>query len=116
VRLGALPPLRALIARRRFETLHELGGVNVEAGGDLQEVVEAEVALAALDLADEGPVQVGAVGEGFLAYAEAAPVALDALAEGAGGWGDGLGHGLHASPYVPSLHVQSRAVPCVYVP
>jgi hypothetical protein len=44
--------------------------VDVERRGELQDVVERQVALAALDLADEGPVQVALVGECFLAETE----------------------------------------------
>jgi hypothetical protein len=36
--------------------LHELGRINAESSGKLQEVVEVEVALTALHLTEKGPV------------------------------------------------------------
>ena len=52
------------------QTRHQHARVDVQRFGDLEDVVEREIALASLDLADEGPVHVAAVGQGFLAEAE----------------------------------------------
>ena len=49
---------------------HQISGVDVEGAGDAQDVVEAEVALAALDLADECPVQFGLVSQGLLGQSQ----------------------------------------------
>lgn len=48
------------------QTSHQLPGIAVQALGDAHDVVQAEVALATLDLADVGPVQVAALGQLFL--------------------------------------------------
>jgi hypothetical protein len=75
-----------------FEVVYEFGGVDAEAGGDLEEVVEVEVALSSLDLAEECPVDAGLGGEGLLAEAEGFALGADALSEVAGGGGEGFGH------------------------
>lgn len=53
-------------SRRSSQSSHQIAGVDVQGAGDAQDVVEAEVALAALDLAYERPVQFGLVGQGLL--------------------------------------------------
>lgn len=72
---------------RCLETLHELGRVDFEAGGELEEVVQVEVASASLDLSDECPVDVALVGECLLAETENLTARADALAESARGLG-----------------------------
>jgi hypothetical protein len=62
--------------------LHELAGIDAESVGDLEQVVQVEVAPAALDLAQEGPVDTAPCGQGFLAESQGFAVRTDALAEG----------------------------------
>ena len=52
------------------ESAYQISGVDVEGAGDAQDVVEAEVALAALDLADDCPVQFGLVSQGLLGQSQ----------------------------------------------
>ena len=61
--------------------MHEGSGVDLEGGGDFEDVVQREVAAAAFDLSDEGPVQAAAVGELFLGLAEFVAAGADAGAE-----------------------------------
>jgi hypothetical protein len=42
---------------RGTESGHEFAGVDLEAGGEFEQVVQAEVSHSALDLSDEGPVE-----------------------------------------------------------
>ncbi|RZS30500.1 hypothetical protein EV193_11620 [Herbihabitans rhizosphaerae] len=49
-----------------MQAADQLAGVDVEGGGDFEDVVEGEVALSAFDLAEEAPVQTGVFGEAFL--------------------------------------------------
>ena len=46
-----------------LQPTHQPTSVGVEGVGDAEDVVEAEVALAAFDLADVRPVQGGALGQ-----------------------------------------------------
>jgi hypothetical protein len=69
----------------RMKSLDELRGIEVESSGQLEQVVQAEVALAALDLADKCPVQASAISERFLAQTELAAVGLDPLTKGSSG-------------------------------
>ena len=97
------------LGSRRLQSFDELAGVDVEAGCELQQVVEVEVALAALDLAEEGPVDAAFGGEGFLAESERVAVSPDAFAELLRRRRDRWRH--RRSPYVPSFGVQSTYVP-----
>lgn len=56
--------------------------------------MQIQVAPAALDLPNEGPVHAAPGGESFLAEALGFALGADSFAEGLGGWGDGLRHGL----------------------
>jgi hypothetical protein len=55
--------------------------------------VQAQVASASLDLSQEGPVDAGLMGQGFLAEAEGFPAGADTFAERSGGGGERFGHG-----------------------
>lgn len=70
----------------RAESSDELGRIDVETGGHLEQVVQVEVASAALDLPKEGPVDPAFVREGLLAEAESFAVCSDAFTEDLGGW------------------------------
>lgn len=64
---------------------HQYGRVHTQPGGHLEQVVQADVALAPLDLTDEGPVNPGLIGQGFLAETQFLALGTDALPEGSGG-------------------------------
>lgn len=51
--------------------MNELAGIDAEASRDLEQVMEAQVAPAPIDLAQERPVDAGLMGQGFLAEAQA---------------------------------------------
>ena len=68
------------------ESAHQIAGVNVEGAGDAQDVVKAEVALAALDLADERPVQFGLVGQSLLGQPQLLASSAHPCPELAGCW------------------------------
>jgi hypothetical protein len=63
------------------ETSHEFGRVDIEAGGDANNVVQAEVAHAALNFAESSPVQARQFGKRLLADRESATLITHALAE-----------------------------------
>ena len=96
---------RAIVASRRDKAGDQLRWIDAEAGGDLEEVVEAEVALAALDLAEKGPVDVDLPGESLLAEAESLTADPHASTEFGRGWGDRGGHAARVSTYVPCADV-----------
>lgn len=76
--------------------------------------MQGDVALAAFDLADEGPVHVAAVSEGFLAETEFEPASSHSRAELARGGRDrwfGSGARHVAITYVPTLPIQRRYIP-----
>lgn len=70
----------------RLQPFDELGGVDFEALGDLQDVVEGQVALPSFDLADVGPVQAADHCEGFLGVAEPIALLSNSSAELGGCW------------------------------
>jgi hypothetical protein len=72
---------------RRLQPLHQLARVHAESCGNLEQVVQAEIAPSALNLAQERPVDVAAFGECFLAEAQSIALIADALAQETGGWG-----------------------------
>lgn len=49
------------------QATHQVRRIDSKAAGNLQKVVEAEIALSALHLAEEGPVNAADVSESFLA-------------------------------------------------
>lgn len=63
------------------EPLGEFARVDLQRLGDTDDVVQRDVALAALDLADIGPVQLAGVGERFLAEPEVGPTPAHSRAE-----------------------------------
>jgi hypothetical protein len=79
--------LRLGFVGRRLEPLDEIAGIDTEALGDLEQVVQTQVASATLDLAEKGPVDTSLRREGFLAEAESLPPGTDSFAEGFGSWG-----------------------------
>lgn len=76
--------------------------------------MEGEVAPAALDLAEEGPVDAAPGCEGFLAEPLSFAALTDSIAKEAGGFGERLRHAGPTS-YVPTNYVQSVNVPCARV-
>src|SRR3984885_252726 len=78
----------------RLQPVHELGRVDSQAPGDLQQVVQAEVAPAALDLPEERPMDGAPVGQRLLTEPEAFAPLAHAAAEQARGIGERLGHGM----------------------
>lgn len=68
---------------RRREPTHQIAGIHVEASGQLEQVVEADVALASLYLADERPVRTASIRKCFLADAQRFTVGPDPLTQGA---------------------------------
>jgi hypothetical protein len=87
-----MQPLELALHGFGLEALDEIGGVDVEALGDLEEVVEREVALAALDLAEERPVEIAARRGPFEGEAKFGAAGADSLTEDFGGLRAGLGH------------------------
>ena len=71
---------------RRLQPTHQPAGVGVEGVGDAEDVVEAEVALAAFDLADVRPVQGGALGQLLLGQAQLLTAGAHTPAELTSGW------------------------------
>ena len=63
---------------------HQLPGIHAEAASDLQDVVEAEVALPTLDLSDVGPMQSCSFGQALLAETLRLPGGTNAVAKGPG--------------------------------
>lgn len=86
--------------------MHEVGRINIEGRGQLEDVMQRQVPLAALDLPDEGPMQRRAVGKRLLAEAEGATPLTNARSECLGGGGDGGWHD-SATTYVPAAYIQS---------
>jgi hypothetical protein len=68
-----------------LQSLDQLTGVNTKPSGQLEQVVQADVPLTSFDLADESPVDLALVGQGFLAETKTVPVFANALAKGGGG-------------------------------
>lgn len=85
LRLGLIP--------RWQEPLDQLGRVNPQPRRQLEQVVQAQVAPASLDLSEEGPMDAGLVGQGFLAEAQGFAAGPNAFAERLGGRGEWFGHG-----------------------
>src|SRR5438132_11215179 len=87
----------------RFESVDKIARVYAQGSRQLQNVVQRQVAPAALDLADEGPVQASGRAEGFLAEAKLLAAGAYALTEDGRRSGQRLGWSRHSaySPYVP---------------
>jgi hypothetical protein len=90
--------------------LHQLAGINAQAGSNLEQIVQAEVAPTALDLAEERPVDTALSGQGFLAQAEGFSVCADSFAKGSRGGGDWLWHD-GANPIRPDYPCPERLHP-----
>lgn len=71
---------------RHLQPAHQSTGVGVEGVGDAEDVVEAEVALAAFDLADVRPVQGGALGQLLLRQAQLLAAGTHTPTELTSGW------------------------------
>jgi hypothetical protein len=69
---------------RCLQPLHQLPRIDLESLGQLENVVQGDVALTALDLADEGPVQTAGVSQCFLALTQLVPTSPDTLTKGSG--------------------------------
>ncbi len=72
---------------RWLKSLHELGRIDAETPGDLEQIVQTDVAASALDLTQERPVDIAAMGQGFLTEIQGLAAFSDSLAKGAGGRG-----------------------------
>ena len=71
---------------RHLQPTHQPTSVGVEGMGDAEDVVEAEVALAAFDLADVRPVQGGALGQLLLRQPQLLTAGAHTPAELTSGW------------------------------
>ena len=69
----------------RRDARDEYRRIDVETARDLDDVVKAQIACPALDLADECPVNVRELCKGFLADAQSLPICADAFAKDPGG-------------------------------
>jgi hypothetical protein len=69
----------------RLKSLDEFRRVNPQPCCDLEQVVQAQVAPASLDLPEEGPVDAGLVGQRFLTQPQGFTAGTDAFAEDARG-------------------------------
>lgn len=97
---------------------HQIAGVDVQGTSDAQDVVEAEVALTALDLADERPVQFGLVGQSLLGQPQLLAPDAHPCPELAGCWRDGRlgrGSGHLVIPAIPTSRVQRLCISSKYV-
>jgi hypothetical protein len=73
-----------LLALWRLEPSHQLPRINLQHLGDLEDVVQADVAHASLHLADVRPVQIAVLGQLLLALAQLQPARPHAGSEGTG--------------------------------
>src|ERR1700735_3920316 len=69
---------------RRLKPPHKLGRIKPEPSGELDEVVQVEVALTTLKLSQERPMHPDLRGHRLLAKAQLGPALADALPENAG--------------------------------
>jgi len=89
--------------------LHELGRINAESSGELQEVVEVEVALTALHLTEKGPVDADLMRHRLLRKTENVAAVADPFAEDLRGWREWAGH--TAKPIRPDYLCPERSRP-----
>src|ERR1041385_5260607 len=89
---------------RLAQAAHELCQLHAEPGRELQRVVQAEVAPAALDLADEGPVKAATASQTLLTEAQRPASRAHALTEHARGVRSRLRHQMTT----PSLYPRGR--------
>jgi len=75
---------------RWLQAPNQFTRIDVQALGELENVVERNVAPAPLNLADEGPVQPAGVGQFFLALSSVMSMSSDAVTEGFRRCRDGL--------------------------
>lgn len=72
--------------RRWRQAAYQLGRVDTQAGCQLEDVVQGQVATAALHLTDERPVQAAVVSQLFLALPQLMAAGPDALTKGSRRW------------------------------
>lgn len=72
--------------------MHQLAGIDAETASQLEQVVQIEVALTALDLAQERPMDADLMGHRLLTKPKGMASVADSLAEDLGGWGEWLCH------------------------
>jgi hypothetical protein len=89
--------------------LHELGGIDTESSGDLQEVVEVEVALTALHLTEKGPVDADLMRHRLLRETESVTTGADPFAKDLRGWREWAGH--DSKPIRPDYLCPERSHP-----
>lgn len=70
----------------RLEPSHQLARIYPQPLGDLQDVVQRDVASAAFDLADEGPVQAAGISQLFLTFAQLVAAGPDAFTKDSRRW------------------------------
>lgn len=75
-----------------MESPNQLRRINPQSRCDLEQVVQAQVAPASLDLSEEGPVDAGLMGQGFLAEAQGFSTGADSFAEDTRSWGEWFCH------------------------
>ncbi|HEV7944022.1 MAG TPA: hypothetical protein VGP17_14630 [Solirubrobacteraceae bacterium] len=67
-----------------LKSLHQLARVDIEALGDLEQVMQVEIAATALNLTEERPMDIAAGRQCFLAQAQGFPVFANALTKDLG--------------------------------
>jgi len=72
----------SFVIGRRLQASNQLARINTESAGQLEDVVERDVAPTSLDLADKGPVETTGVGQCFLTLAQLMTASPDTFTEG----------------------------------
>ena len=84
--------------------MNQLSRINPEASGNLEQIVQVQIAPSALDLAEKRPMDATAMCQGFLAQALRLAAGPDPGAQGGGGRRDRFCHG-RARTYRPTVCV-----------
>lgn len=90
--------------------MHQFARIDAQASRQLEQIVEVEVASAALDLTKESSVNTAASRQGFLTEAQGFAASTDAFAKNAGGRGDWLWHS-RPNPICPDYLCPERLCP-----
>lgn len=85
---------------RWLQAAHQLAGIDAERGRELQDVVEAYIALPPFDLADHRPVDAARLAKALLAPSQPGALGADACAELLCRLGNRLRCHRRSSPYI----------------